>query len=260
MPRTRLAGLLLSMAGTAALFAALVMSPVSVSSAEGAAAAPGNNGTVKIDGDPFDNHPDNQPHVSCAFEVDFYGFDAGQLFATVTFEAQPPTGRGVLLTDKIFIGEDDKSGGGSSAGLDAHRSYDLTKALSAYAAQAQQGWHVKLTVHADGSVGADTKHKVFWVSGCASPTTTITPSTSTTTSTIAAAVLGTEITRPAPRPTQVLGTELNRTSGLARTGAFSERLFAVGAALVFLGAGLMLLGASLVTPVDDRRSGIRSVP
>jgi hypothetical protein len=30
----------------------------------------------------------------------------------------------------------------------------------------RQGFHVKLTVHAEGSQGADTKHKVFWVEGC----------------------------------------------------------------------------------------------
>ncbi len=29
-----------------------------------------------------------------------------------------------------------------------------------------QGYHVKLTVNAEGSQGADVKHKVFWVEGC----------------------------------------------------------------------------------------------
>jgi hypothetical protein len=29
-----------------------------------------------------------------------------------------------------------------------------------------QGVHLKLTVNAKGSQGADTKHKVFWVTGC----------------------------------------------------------------------------------------------
>jgi hypothetical protein len=49
----------------------------------------------------------------------------------------------------------------------------------------QQGWHVRLTINADGSQGADVKHKVFWVSGCETPPTTATstteaPTTSTT--------------------------------------------------------------------------------
>ena len=52
---------------------------------------PGNNGTVKIDDVPFDDHPNNEPHVGCTFQVDFYGYDEGDLDATVTFEAHPPT-------------------------------------------------------------------------------------------------------------------------------------------------------------------------
>ena len=127
---------------------------------------PGNNGTVKIDGSPWDNHPDNEPHVGCTFEVDFYGFDQGDLWAEVIFEVHPPTGHGLLLADEVFIGADDNAGGGSEAGWDASREYDLTAALSGFAAHANQGHHVKLTVHADGSQGADTKHKVFWVGPC----------------------------------------------------------------------------------------------
>ncbi len=127
---------------------------------------PGNDGTVKIDGLDFDRHPDNEPHVGCTFEVDFYGFDAGDLWADVTFEAHPPTGHGILHTDRVFIGEDDHSGGGSEPGWDASREYDLKQALSAYPAHPQQGYHVKLTINADGSHGADTKHKVFWVGPC----------------------------------------------------------------------------------------------
>jgi hypothetical protein len=127
---------------------------------------PGNNGTVKIDGVEFDNAPDNEPHVGCTFQVDFYGFDAGDLNADVTFEAQPPTGTAVLLTDTVAIGEDSNAGGGSEAGLDASVTYDLSDALATFTPHPQQGFHVKLTINADGSQGADTKHKVFWVTGC----------------------------------------------------------------------------------------------
>lgn len=41
---------------------------------------PGNNGTIKVDDLPFDDHPDNEPHVGCTFQADFYGFDEGDLF------------------------------------------------------------------------------------------------------------------------------------------------------------------------------------
>lgn len=127
----------------------------------------GNNGTVKIDAQPFDTAPDNQPHVGCTFQVDFYGFDKGNYYATVTFEGQSPTGPGVrLLTNKVFIGQD-AAGGGTD--LDAQQTYNLSSVLSRLGApQLHQGYHVKLTVDAPGSQGADVKHKVFWVSRCAS--------------------------------------------------------------------------------------------
>jgi hypothetical protein len=129
---------------------------------------PGNNGTVKIDARPFDAAPDNEPHVGCTLQVDFYGYDEGDLEAQVSFEAHTPTlrpdGGQVLLTDSVFIGEDDNSGGGSEAGLDARRTYRLD--LAGMTPHPVQGFLVKLTINADGSQGADTKHKVFWVTGC----------------------------------------------------------------------------------------------
>jgi hypothetical protein len=140
---------------------------------------PGNNGTIKVDDIPFDDAPNNEPHVGCVFQVDFYGFDEGDLFADVTFEAHPPTGPvQVLLTDTVFIGEDDNSGGGSQAGLDASETYTLD--FGAIQPHPNQGFHVKLTINADGSQGADTKHKVFWVTGCVPGTTTTTTTTTTT--------------------------------------------------------------------------------
>ena len=138
-------------------------SPVLVSGVA-AASPPGNNGTVKIDAQPFATAPDNEPHVGCRFQVDFYGYDAGNLNATVTFTAQPPTGRGeVLLTDTVFIGQD-AAGGGTD--LDAQRAYQLGRALRGFTPHPKQGYHVKLTVNAEGSQGADVKHKVFWVQRC----------------------------------------------------------------------------------------------
>jgi hypothetical protein len=128
---------------------------------------PGNNGTVKVDEIPFDDHPNNEPHVGCTFQIDFYGYDEGDLFATATFELHPPTtsptGDDLLLHDTdIFIGEDEAGGG---TDLDASVTYNLEDALQASGATPHpiQGYHVKLTVHAEGSIGADVKHKVFWV-------------------------------------------------------------------------------------------------
>jgi hypothetical protein len=134
-------------------------------------AAPGNNGTIKIDGVEFDSHPDNEPHVGCTFQVDWYGYDEGDLYSDVLFQANAPTPTGntdiTLLTDRVFIGEDDATGGGSEAGLDASVEYTLD--FTGIAPHPNQGYHVKLTINAEGSIGADTKYKVFWVTGCAYP-------------------------------------------------------------------------------------------
>lgn len=129
---------------------------------EAATRPPGNNGTVKIDGEPFDSHPDNQPHVGCVFQIDFYGYDEGDLEATYELDLHPPTDGDVIASGSVPIGED-PAGGGTD--LDAFVEIDLTQPLldSGVEAHPIQGWHIKLTVHAEGSIGADVKHKVFWV-------------------------------------------------------------------------------------------------
>ena len=45
---------------------------------------------------------------------------------------------------------------------------DLTGPIadSGVGAQPNQGFHVTLTVVADGSIGAMTKHKTYWVDNC----------------------------------------------------------------------------------------------
>ena len=137
--------------------------PLFTSTGAGAAPSPpGNNGTVKVEGAELDRLHDNDPHVGCQFFVQWYGFDAGTRTATVTFTAQAPTGSGEALLTDTFTFE----GSGSGNALDAQRPYDLTQALAGYTPQAQQGFHVKLTVETDVSHGADEKHKVFWVRGC----------------------------------------------------------------------------------------------
>lgn len=129
-------------------------------------AAPGNDGVIKLDNVPFDSAPNNEPHVGCEFELDFYGYDQGtnpNFSAKVKFVVQPPTGKDiVLLEDLVFIGED-PAGGGTD--LDASRLYTL-QGLELFMAHPQQGYHVKVTVRAPGSIGADTKYKTFWVQGC----------------------------------------------------------------------------------------------
>ena len=127
----------------AALMATLV-------SAGGAwADPPGNNGTVKIDGVDFDDHPNNEPHVGCVFQIDFTGFDAGQQ-VSASVEGQPPTGGGLLASATTTL---DGSGAGSI-------TLDLSGAFGGITPHPQQGYHVKLTVETGRGAG---KHKVFWV-------------------------------------------------------------------------------------------------
>jgi hypothetical protein len=63
----------------AILVAAALVGLVTLASGLASAAPnpPGNNGTIKIDDTPFDDAPDNEPHVGCVFQVDFYGYDEG---------------------------------------------------------------------------------------------------------------------------------------------------------------------------------------
>jgi LPXTG-motif cell wall-anchored protein len=191
------------------------------------------------------------------FQVDFYGSDEGDLVADVTFESHPPTGPvQVLLTDEVFIGEDDNAGGGSQAGLDASATYTLD--FTGILPHPNQGFHVRLTVHADGSHGADTKHKVFWVTGCAAGTTTTTTSgggssgatstSGTTTTTDASSQDTTTTTSAGGRSASSSpggsagagGSSSTGGRGLPLTGANAMSLLAAGLALLGLGTAALL--------------------
>ena len=155
------------------------------------------------------------------------------------------------MTDTVFIGEDDNSGGGSQAGLDASETYTLD--FTGITPHPVQGFHVKLTVNAEGSQGADVKHKVFWVTGCApSPTTTTTngatstsgvTSTSGATTTSAATSTSSEITTTSGPTTTAMETT-SSTSGVGGSSGGSG-----GGELPFTGAGgtmpLLLVGLVL---------------
>ena len=245
-------------------FAAMLAGTGAVVVGAGPAAAqdpPGNNGTVKIDDTPFDSHPNNEPHVGCVVQVDLYGYDAGDLTATVTFEAWAPTNEGEddeLLTDTLDIGED-PAGGGTD--LDASGTYDLTNALADITPHPQQGWHVRLTVHAEGSQGADVKHKVFWVQECPPPptttststtstSTTSTSTTSTSTTMPTTVTTGTTVTTVPTTPTTTPGTTVATVpttptttaavgGTLPRTGTNTAPLVAAGLALIAIGVGML---------------------
>ena len=160
-----------------------------VAHADGNAPA-GNNGTIKIDGVPADDGNDNVPHPGCGFTVEFFGYDAGERHARLEFDAQSPLEGGMLLELPTRFTVAERTGGNQ---LNHRLEVDLADVLAGRTPHPMQGYHVKLTVHVDGAQGADTKHKVFWVSECvdagvfvaeagtAVPVTTTTAAPTTTT-------------------------------------------------------------------------------
>jgi hypothetical protein len=148
----------------------LIVAAALASVAWGATALPaeadpaGNNGTVKITPHAGSDDSQNSAHVSCSFDLDWYGFDEGaDIVSTVDFTMQAPTSdAAVTATDPshVFVGNDPAGGGND---LDGETTYTLTFAGTP---DPLQGYHVKVTVHTPGSQGADTKYKVFWVSPC----------------------------------------------------------------------------------------------
>ncbi|WP_427895939.1 hypothetical protein ACQHIV_18560 [Kribbella sp. GL6] len=178
--RSRAAGIFAGAGALSLLLGAAALLVAPQANADQATKDPkGNNGTVKIENADFQSlPPDNNPHQGCKFSVEFYNFDKGDYYATVTFEEHAPTkGSGLTVVSgnlHPFIGEDPAKGG---TDLDAREVYELKFTGQP---QPQQGYHVKLTVNAPGSIGADKKHKVFWVKGCDAPPTTP-PSTPPTT-------------------------------------------------------------------------------
>ncbi|TQL70800.1 hypothetical protein FB381_4742 [Nocardioides albertanoniae] len=143
----------------------------------------GNNGTVKIikHGN-IDDIPDNEPHVGCQLDVEWYGFDEGQdVISKINFELHAPTLTGELTVDgpsEVYVGEDAASGAGND--LDARQTYTLS---STGLAHPKQGFHVKVTVETPHSKGNETKSKVLWFQNCETeePTEEPTPTPSEST-------------------------------------------------------------------------------
>jgi hypothetical protein len=124
----------------------------------------GNNGSVKIT--PYaedDSVPQNTPHVSCELDIEWYGFDAAAGVSTVEFTMLEPTadaGVSVVAPLQVAVGGD-SAGGGTD--FDGEATYRLSFTGEP---DPEQGYHVQMTTHTPKSQGADTKHKVFWVSPC----------------------------------------------------------------------------------------------
>lgn len=162
----------LAQRATPAVAAAALVAAASLCGTAAHAADPrGNNGTVKIAtlGD-LDRIPNNTPHQSCTFTVQWYGYDKGpDVISHVAFTAQAPTGDVTLSVtgpSSVFVGGDPATGAGTATGLDGTATYTLSFSGGA---PAKQGYHVRLVVATPHSLGNDTKSKVFWVGPCQAP-------------------------------------------------------------------------------------------
>ena len=125
--------------------------------------ASGSAGDVKVSNTSLDSIPNNDPHQSCVFNLEFYNFDLNSPDATYTLSLVSPTGSGVLKTENDVV-----VGGGPMGGydkLDAVRKVDLTGAAGfSGVTPASQGFHVSLDV-TDAGLQGGAKSKTFWVSG-----------------------------------------------------------------------------------------------
>lgn len=144
------------------------------SSSRGTAAEPqrsqdpaGNNGTVKVDGAAYDTRVDNEPHVSCAFRVTFFGFDEGQT-ADITVTGVAPTRGGLLLQEKAVPTSGDRAGGAANDTDGATRVYtaDDLGLTGVVAPHPKQGYHIKVAVDSLEAPGG-AKQKVLWLEPCA---------------------------------------------------------------------------------------------
>jgi hypothetical protein len=152
----------------------------SSSSGEQTTHPPGNNGTVKIDGMPWDNAPNNEPHPGCSLQIDFYNYEQGDLWAHGTLElwspTLPPSGSAVMYEYNTFVGGDPNGGGTDWDGSVTYlHAYERAEAMGA-TPNKNQGYHVRLTVHVPaGSIGADTKYKMLWLNCETQGGATVTP-------------------------------------------------------------------------------------
>lgn len=153
--------------GLISVSSVIVLGGWAVTTTAAQAEAPGNNGSIKVaQHGELDSIPNNTAHVGCVFQLEWYGFDEGSdIVSAVSFSEQAPTtGVGMSVTGPSNVSVED-----------GVAVYTLSFTGTPHP---KQGYHVGLTVHTPRSNGADVKHKMFWVEGCASATQTPTPTPS----------------------------------------------------------------------------------
>jgi hypothetical protein len=236
LPRSALlrrAGLVL----TAAALVSAAVSAATMASAAPNSDPPGANGTIKIHQSDNDQGTENQPHVTCTFTVQFFGFDANEQ-GRLVFTAQPPTGDGQVLLDSGTVTISTDAAGGGPNDPDEAFTFSLNDFnLDAISPHPIQGFHVKLTVT---TTGGGTKHKVFWVKPCTTPS----PSPSPTKSPSPSPSVSPSTSTTAPESTTAPQTSAVAPSGAVKAGggggSAGSLLWGLGALTAATGAGFTL--------------------
>lgn len=145
------------------LFAALFVATVMLVSPLIMPVTAANPGTVKIDGVPWDDVQNNEPHPGCVFRLQFFGFPENT-DVSYKFAVYPPTsntnGPGTLIVPPGEVDVTLPAPGLRKLNLNTGK-IDLHDGLAAAGVSPHpiQGFHVKLTVTTPGGH----KYKVFWV-------------------------------------------------------------------------------------------------
>jgi hypothetical protein len=235
---TRLRSSVLMRAGlglAAAAVAAAVISVASMASAAPSGDPPGANGTIKIHKLASDEGTENQPHVTCTFTVQFFGFDANEQ-GRLTFTAQPPTGKGQVLLDFGPVTISTDSAGGGPNDPDAAFSFSLNDFnLDSITPHPIQGFHVKLTVE---TTGGATKHKVFWIKPCASASPSVSASASASASASPSRSESASPSATASQPTAPVPSGAVKAGGGGPAGSIA---WGVGALTAATGSGIALV-------------------
>lgn len=167
--------------------------PAATDNGNGRKSPGGSNGTVKIDGldldGTYDGHPNNEPHISCVFQVDLYGFDgaANADTAQLQFRHWNPSNGKVEITALGVAAdetEDTESAGaitfeenrvtvplasdGAGGGVDLDRQVLIKLDIpdTDPGAGNHHGHHVRLDTLVESDGRDYKKTKVFWVSEC----------------------------------------------------------------------------------------------
>jgi hypothetical protein len=156
--------------GAAALAATTVFmgATPALAAGSGGGRPPGNNGTVKIDEYTMDAGQDNDPHVTCGFSVNFFGYDSGPQQASISLRPVAPTAGGGSFQTTTSWNQGSRTGGNQFDQTVPISMSELSNMLSGVTPQARQGYHLRLEVEVTGSRGADDKYKTFWLQPCAS--------------------------------------------------------------------------------------------